>query len=341
MRAMEGEEDQHYVEAEDLILHRSSTGGDRSRNRKRHPRPVSPVTARRFSFPALRTQAAGGNAAFGPLSPSLSVSSHNSSGSSPVPRSFASDEEGSVHSHGSQGLRLATVQASVMAHQVTPVTAMRVLPTPASVASTEQPMTALPVTQAGSVSPSPTPAMAVMAASASAPTTPSSSAVVSAVPFSGGAKSGGSKSGVSVGTVIAEAAVSASIPSTFTATALISSPAGAATQMATASPASPTLASASPHIASAVTATGTTTSASLQRARVVGAGSLHPRQAFALPQSKKMKVKHTPAPLFASRVASALPTSSQPAAARPAGVIHATPVQASAVQGRAWRTMSK
>ena len=347
---VEGEEDQHYVEAEDLILHRSNTGGDRNRSmRKRHPRPVSPVTARRFSFPALRVQGAGGGGStFAPLSPSLSVSSHNSSGSSPLPRSFASDEEGSVHSQGSHGPRMATVQASVMAHQVTPVTAMRVLPTPASVASAEQPMTALTVAQPGSASPSPTPAMAVKAASASAPTTPSSSAVVSALSFSGSAKNGGSKGAVLVGTVIAEAAVSASIPSAFTATALIPPSSVTATQMATASPASPTLASASPHIIGAVqaTATGSATSSSLQRARVVGAGSLHPRQAFALPQSKKMKMKHThavhsSAPLFASRVGSALPSTVQTAAARPASVVHATPVQASAVQGRTWRTASK
>ena len=125
------EDEEMEEDGQEVPLDRAYTGERLTgRRRKRLQVPLSPC--RRFSVPALRTTHPSGSHMpghpFPPLSPSLSVSSHNSSGSSPLPRSLASgSDEDSLHAN-SPHPRMATsvMPASVMAQQITPVQAMRV-----------------------------------------------------------------------------------------------------------------------------------------------------------------------------------------------------------------------
>ena len=316
---VDGDEEMMDEEGRDLPS-RGEYAGERltGRRRKRLHVPSSPT--RRFSVPALRTSHPGSHVSghpFPPLSPSLSVSSHNSSSSSPIPRSFASgSDEDSFHANSPHPRMAAAV--SVMAQQITPVQATRmgVSATAASSANNvttatavvEEVMNALPVSPSAVVT-----AEAVTAASPvmSPPSTPTAAMAV-ALPAAA-VKAKPSKVAIT-NAVVVDGAVSAA--------AVSASP----VQSAAAVPA--TLASAASPI---------------HRARVLPA--VPPRQAYALPHSKKLKTgKPLPAQqLYGSPVAACVAASAVSAVsatvASYAQPMHATAVQASAVDAKGWRAM--
>ena len=160
--------------------------------------------------------------------------------------------------------------------------------------------------------------------------------------------------GVSVGTVIAEAAMAtvacsssggpvlAAVPSsaphmataTFTSAALASSPAAACNPVVSAH--SVAVVPAAVSLPSLPLPAMPSSSSPIHRARVVGAGGLHPRQAFTLPHSKKLKSgRHPQQPMHAAAAASAV----SPVLAASCLSLHppAAPVPANAVDARFWK----
>ena len=306
------EDEEMEEDGQEVPLDRAYTGERLTgRRRKRLQVPLSPC--RRFSVPALRTTHPSGSHMpghpFPPLSPSLSVSSHNSSGSSPLPRSLASgSDEDSLHAN-SPHPRMATsvMPASVMALQITPVQAMRVGVAASSpsngnnvttaTAVVEEVMNALPV--------SPSAVVTAEAVATASPLMPSTSGSSSATPAA----------------AMAVAVPAATVKAKPSKVAVSSAVVLDGVVPAAVVPASPVQSSA------AVPATITASAASpVHRARVLP--SVPPRPAFAFPQSKKMKTgKALPAQqLYSSPVAACIPAS--PVAATMA---YAQPLQATAI----------
>ena len=320
---LESDMDEDMGEGEhDMQLH-AGYAGERltGRRRKRLQVPHSPN--RRFSVPALRTSHPGSVVAaypFPPLSPSLSVSSHNSSGSSPLPRSFASgSDEDSLHgSSPHPRMAAAVVPVSVMAQQITPVQAVRCVGASASGASAssnvttatavvEEVMNALPVSPSSVVT-----AEAVTAVTAN--TTPASTptaAAAMAVAVSATAVKSKPSSGKAVSSAVMLDGV---VPAAVVPASSMHSSAAAAVPATLASAASP-----------------------IQRARVVGG----PRQAFAFPLSKKHKSgKALPAQqLYGSPVAACIPATTVSATVAYAQPMHAAAVATAAVEAKGWKAM--
>ena len=305
--------DEDEMMDDDVPLHRAYTGERMTgRRRKRLHAPSSPT--RRFSVPALRTTHRVSHAPghpFPPLSPSLSVSSHTSCGSSPIPRSFASgSDEDSLHANSPHPRMAASVlPASVMAQQITPVQAVRVgvSTSPNSsnssnittaTAVVEEVMNALPVSPSTVVT-----AEAVATASPLMSPSPSSTptaAMAVAVPAG---KARPSKVAVSSAVVV---------DGVVAATAVPASPVAATMASAAASP--------SP----------------IHRARVLP--GVAPRQAFALPHSKKLKTAKALAAreMYSAPMAACIPANAVSATVAYAQPMHAQPMAASAVEAKGW-----
>jgi len=306
-------------DGEDVHFH-SEYAGERltGRRRKRLQVPLSPC--RRFSVPALRTHHSASHISgqpFPPLSPSLSVSSHNSSGSSPIPRSLASgSDEDSLHAN-SPHPRMATsvIPVSVMAQQITPVQAMRVGVSPASASNSsnvttatavmEEVMTALPVSPSAVVT-----AEAVTTASpmtSPCPTPTAAAAMAVALPASA-VKAKPGKVAVS-SAVVLDGVVPAAVV-----------------------PASPV------HSSTAVPATLASAASPIHRARVLP--SVPPRQAYALPHSKKLKTgKAVAAQAYNSPVAACIAATAVPATVAYAQPLHAAPIAAPVVDAKSWKAI--
>ena len=329
--------------------------------------PLSPRSFRRFSFPVLRpvvSAAASSSCSASSSSlfpPPLSPSSRTSSASSPLPRSLGSEEDGSslgssgvssllpTPSHSPLPVMAASITAaSVMAHQITPVTAMRVLPAAATVTAAAA-VPELPVT-ARAIASSPQqqqqPAIAA---------TPHQGSPTPATALSSAGSSLKAVGSV-VGTVIAEAAlasvasvsspVMAALPSTAPqmATATFSG-AAAASASAACSPVVPAHTVAVVPVASLPSLALPPLPASsspVHIARIVGSAGLHPRQAFTLPHSKKPRTARHPQPQHQQPVqaASAAAASAAPLLAASCLSLHppAAPVPANALDGRFWKS---
>ena len=318
---MDADEDMDE-DGQDVPLYREY-GDERltGRRRKRLQVPLSPL--RRFSVPALRTNHPASHLSghpFPPLSPSLSVSSHNSSGSSPMPRSLASgSDEDSLHANSPHPRIASSVMAvSVMAQQITPVQAMRVGVSAANASNgnhvttatavEEEVMNALPVSASAVVTAEAVTTASPMASPCSTPTNATAAAMAVAVPATA-VKAKPSK--VSVGSaVVLDSVVPAAVV-----------------------PASPVQSSAS-----VVPATLASAASPIHRARVLP--SIPPRQAYALPQSKKLKTgKALPAQMYSSTVATCISATAVPATVAYAQPIHASTMSAPMMEAKPWRAI--